>query len=65
VNAIAPGPVPTEGAGKALWDSEDAREAIRSSVPMGRFGTAEEVATLAAFLASDTSPVACSPSTVD
>jgi hypothetical protein len=53
VNAIAPGPVATEGASRALWDSSDAREAIRSSVPMGRFGTAEEVATMAAFLASD------------
>lgn len=53
VNAIAPGPVPTDGASKALWDSSEATEAIRQSVPMGRFGTAEEVATLAAFLASD------------
>ncbi|NKB86955.1 MAG: SDR family oxidoreductase [Acidobacteria bacterium] len=53
VNAIAPGPVPTEGAGKALWASDEASESIRTSVPMGRFGTAEEVATLAAFLASD------------
>jgi NAD(P)-dependent dehydrogenase (short-subunit alcohol dehydrogenase family) len=53
VNAIAPGPVQTDGASKALWDSPEATEAIRSAVPMGRFGTAEEVATLAAFLASD------------
>jgi NAD(P)-dependent dehydrogenase (short-subunit alcohol dehydrogenase family) len=53
VNAIAPGPVPTAGASKALWDSPEAREEIRRSVPVGRFGTGEEVATLAAFLAAD------------
>lgn len=53
VNAISPGPVPTEGAGGQLWDSAEAREAIEEAVPMGRFGTPEEVATLATFLVSD------------
>lgn len=53
VNAISPGPVETHGAGSRLWDSPEARAALEETVPMGRFGTSEEVATLAAFLVSD------------
>ncbi len=53
VNAISPGPVPTDGAGGKLWASPEAAAAIKRSVPMGRFGTPEEIATLATFLVSD------------
>jgi len=53
VNAIAPGPVDTEGAGGALWSISEAREAIREKVPMERFGTEDEIARAAAFLVSD------------
>lgn len=53
VNAISPGPVETEGAGGQLWNAPAARAAIERAVPMGRFGTAAEVATMAAFLVSD------------
>ena len=53
VNAIAPGPVDTRGAGSRLWDSDAARQALVDSVPLGRFGTEEEIATAAAFLVCD------------
>lgn len=53
VNAISPGPVETKGAGGQLWAAPEARAAIEQAVPMRRFGTAEEVATMAAFLVSD------------
>lgn len=53
VNAISPGPVPTPGAGGKLWDSPEASAAIERAVPLGRMGRADEVATLATFLASD------------
>jgi 3-oxoacyl-[acyl-carrier protein] reductase len=50
VNAIAPGFIETDMT-KAL--PEKAREGLLSLIPLGRVGTAEEVAALAAFLASD------------
>jgi len=53
VNAIAPGPVPTEGASRALWADPDAAERVRRSVPLQRFGTPEEIAQAAAYLVSD------------
>ena len=55
VNAISPGPVQTEGAGSRLWDSPEATEALMQGVPMARFGTTDEVATMAAFLVSEAS----------
>lgn len=51
VNAIAPGPVDTELA-RRLHD-EATREAYRRTVPLGRYGTPEEIAAAATFLASD------------
>lgn len=53
VNAIAPGPVETEGAGSKLWASPEIREAMLHTVPGGRIGTVEEVAQASAYLVSD------------
>ena len=52
VNAVAPGPVRTEGTDHQLWVSEEVVETIRRGVPLGRFGTPEEVAESVRFLAS-------------
>jgi len=53
MNAIAPGPVPTEGAFSRLIPSKDMEKLAIKRVPMRRFGTAEEIANLAVFLVSD------------
>ena len=51
VNAVAPGPVRTEGTDHQLWVSDEIVEAVRQGVPLGRFGTPEEVAESVRFLA--------------
>jgi NAD(P)-dependent dehydrogenase (short-subunit alcohol dehydrogenase family) len=56
VNAIAPGPFPTEGAWKALMPTPELEEAARRRVPMGRFGDHRELTNLAAFLMSNAAP---------
>ena len=53
MNAIAPGPVPTEGAFSRLIPSKDMEKLAIKRVPMRRFGTAAEIANLAVFLVSD------------
>jgi len=53
VNAIAPGPIETEMARVA--HDEATRAAYRSLVPMARYGTPDEIADAAVFLASDES----------
>jgi NAD(P)-dependent dehydrogenase (short-subunit alcohol dehydrogenase family) len=53
VNAIAPGPVPTEGAFSRLLPRPELEQLAKQRVPLGRFGTLEEFANLAAFLVSD------------
>jgi NAD(P)-dependent dehydrogenase (short-subunit alcohol dehydrogenase family) len=50
VNAVAPGPVRTDGTDLRLWTSERLRDAVTRTVPMGRFGTPEEVAGAVRFL---------------
>lgn len=55
INCIAPGPTETEGAGAALWPTDEARARVLASVPAGRFTTPDEVAENAAFLLSDRS----------
>jgi NAD(P)-dependent dehydrogenase (short-subunit alcohol dehydrogenase family) len=52
VNAVAPGPVRTEGTDQQLWVSDAIVEEVRRGVPLGRFGTPEEVAESVRFLAS-------------
>lgn len=51
LNAVAPGPFPTEGAWKRLWpdDSGGATDA-KAGNPMGRVGEMHEIANLVAFL---------------
>lgn len=53
VNGIGPGTILTELAKKAVMASPEARHTILSRTPMGRCGEPEEVAAIAAFLASD------------
>jgi NAD(P)-dependent dehydrogenase (short-subunit alcohol dehydrogenase family) len=53
VNAIAPGPVDTEETRERLWPTEEIRERVLQRVPLGRFGTPEEIANACAFLVSD------------
>lgn len=50
VNAIAPGFIETEMTGKL---NDQQREALTTQIPMGRIGTAEEIAKVCVFLASD------------
>jgi NAD(P)-dependent dehydrogenase (short-subunit alcohol dehydrogenase family) len=53
LNAIAPGPFPTEGAWSRLIPSKQFEEHSRDKHPMKRFGRHEELTNLAAFLVSD------------
>ena len=53
VNAIAPGPFPTEGAWSRLMPSPQFEEYALNKHPMKRFGKHEELTNLAAFLLSD------------
>ncbi|MET3130907.1 glucose 1-dehydrogenase [Oxalobacteraceae bacterium GrIS 1.11] len=53
VNGIGPGTILTELAKKAVLSSPEARHTILSRTPLGRCGEPEEVAAIAAFLASD------------
>ena len=53
LNAIAPGPFPTEGAWSRLMPSKQFEEHAKDKHPMKRFGRHDELANLAAFLVSD------------
>ncbi len=53
VNAIGPGTIATEMARQAVLGDEASRRKILSRTPLGRLGEPEEVAAVAAFLASD------------
>ncbi|MEK6208885.1 MAG: glucose 1-dehydrogenase [Pseudomonadota bacterium] len=56
VNAVSPGSIDTPGLNDLLASSEvgeQRRKAITSAVPLGRFGTPEEIAKAVVFLASD------------
>jgi NAD(P)-dependent dehydrogenase (short-subunit alcohol dehydrogenase family) len=53
MNAIAPGPVPTEGAFSRLLPKKELEKLAIARVPMRRFGTPEEIANLAVYLVAD------------
>lgn len=53
VNAIAPGPIPTEGAFSRLMVDPGMADRLAAKLPAGRFGRPEELADLAAYLVSD------------
>src|SRR5438128_359797 len=53
VNAIAPGPVHTEGASARLFPDPAIEEGIRRTIPLRRFATLDEVANAATYLLSD------------
>jgi len=55
LNAIAPGPFPTEGAWSRLMPSKDYEQRARNHHPMKRFGRHDELANLAAYLVSEQS----------
>ena len=55
LNAIAPGPIPTEGAFSRLLPDPELVDRRRARIPAGRMGTPEELAELAAYLVSDAS----------
>lgn len=50
INCIAPGPIQTKGASSRLWAGMEAE--LAKKVPAGRFGTPEEIAQAAVYLAS-------------
>lgn len=56
LNAIAPGPFPTEGAWGRLMPTKDLEEKAKARIPMQRFGEHRELANLAAFLVSEAAP---------
>jgi NAD(P)-dependent dehydrogenase (short-subunit alcohol dehydrogenase family) len=53
LNAIAPGPIPTQGAFSRVLPFPKLEPLALERNPMRRFGTTEELANLAAFLVSD------------
>ncbi len=55
MNAIAPGPIPTQGAFSRVLPRPELETIALERNPLHRFGTVEELANLAAFLVSDLS----------
>ncbi len=53
MNAIAPGPIPTQGAFSRVLPHPGLEKVALERNPLHRFGTIEELANLAAFLVSD------------
>jgi NAD(P)-dependent dehydrogenase (short-subunit alcohol dehydrogenase family) len=52
VNAVAPGPVESEGAARQLWNTPDAVDRITAAVPLKRWGQPKEIADCVVFLVS-------------
>ena len=52
VNAVAPGPVHSPGAARQLWSTPAAVDQITASVPLQRWGNANEIADAVSFLVS-------------
>jgi NAD(P)-dependent dehydrogenase (short-subunit alcohol dehydrogenase family) len=53
VNAIAPGPIHTEGSDKNLWSVGDIEQRVAGQVPLGRLGEPADVSRAALWLCSD------------
>jgi NAD(P)-dependent dehydrogenase (short-subunit alcohol dehydrogenase family) len=53
MNAIAPGPIPTQGAFSRVLPLPKLEPLAMERIPLHRYGTTEELANLAAFLVSD------------
>ena len=56
LNAVAPGPIRTEGAWTRLMAFPEAEKNTLDRIPLGRLGTPEELANLATFLLSNLCP---------
>ncbi|MGE3537143.1 MAG: SDR family oxidoreductase [Candidatus Tectimicrobiota bacterium] len=52
VNAIAPGPVYTPGSEHNLWSNTAFHDLVKRGVPLGHFGTTEDIANMVIYLAS-------------
>ena len=52
VNAVAPGPTASPGAARQLWSTDAAVRQITDTVPLGRWGSADEIADAVSFLVS-------------
>ena len=52
VNVLAPGAVSTEGADAGMWSDEQIRDHALKAIPLGRFGTLDEVVAAAMLLTS-------------
>jgi NAD(P)-dependent dehydrogenase (short-subunit alcohol dehydrogenase family) len=50
VNAVAPGPIESEGAARQLWNTPEAVQRISDMVPLKRWGQPSEVADAVVFL---------------
>jgi 3-oxoacyl-[acyl-carrier protein] reductase len=55
VNSLSPGMVETEGAHAAGFIGSDMQKEMEKKTPLGRIGQPGDIATVAAFLASDDS----------
>ena len=52
VNAIAPGPIHTEGTDKNLWSVANVERTVRSQIPLGRLGEPSDISRAALWLCS-------------
>lgn len=52
INVVAPGAVSTEGAEEGMWSDGSIRERAKAAIPLGRFGTIDEVVAATLFLVS-------------
>ena len=55
VNALCPGLIETPFHHRGIWPSAEVQQQFAADTPAGRWGTAQEMATIVAFLASDDS----------
>lgn len=53
VNAVAPGPVETEGASRQLWADPEEQNRLLEEIPLGRWGRVEDIAQAVHYLVSD------------